>query len=56
MARYNVNNKHAYIVQELYGKIKRLVNKPQSNSRDSGIFDNNHDPDEVVWAKSKLNR
>ena len=48
----------AHTLQELYGKIKRLINKPQSSSRDSGIFDNSHDldPDEVLWAKSKLNR
>ena len=46
------------LLQELNGKIKRLLllNKQQPNNRDSGIFDNIHDADEVIWAKSKLNR
>ena len=43
-------------LQELDGKIKRLLNRQQPNNRDSGIFDNIHDPNEVLWAKSKLNR
>ena len=45
------------MLQELDGKIKRLLNKPQQpHNRDSGIFDNIHDVDEVIWGKSKLNR
>ena len=47
------------MLQELYRKINRLLNKQQPNSRDSGVFDNTHsgdDCDEVLWAKSKLIR